>query len=153
MFLDETNQLLYIFQDKKKVYFKRSWTRSDVRNNYNDLLIEQDEQSPHRYLNKDFTVQEGSVVVDIGTAEGNFALSVIDKVSMMYLFETDTEWIEALNATFAPWSNKVKIINKYVSDRNDEHSVSLNSYFKDAQQVDFLKIDVDGAELKLLMVH
>src|SRR5205085_2663461 len=111
---------------KKRLYFKRSWTKDDVRSSYNALLIEQDEQSPHRYLTKQFNLENGSVVVDIGTAEGNFALSVIEKVSLIYLFEADEQWAEALHATFDPWKDKVRIINKYVSDHESENSVSLS---------------------------
>jgi hypothetical protein len=64
----------------------------------------------------------------------------------LYLFEYDPEWIEALNVTFAPWAEKVEIINKYVSDHNDNSHIRLDTFFDIKNDITFLKIDVDGAE-------
>jgi len=150
VFLDEKIGLHYVFQNKKRLYFKRSWTKNIIKDKYNFLQIEQDINSPHRYLTDEFNINYNDVIVDIGVAEGNFALSVIEKASKMYLFETDKEWIEALKATFAPWSEKVEIINKFVSDKNDEKNVTLDYFFEKKQEINFIKIDVDGAETVLL---
>ena len=148
--LDDLNQLHYVIEDKKRLYFKRGLSISDIKKSYNSLKIEQDRQSPHKYLSSGFSVENGSVVVDIGAAKGNFALSIIEKATMVYLFEAEIEWIEALNATFSPWRNKVKIINKYVGDRVEENCVSLDNYFLNGERIDFIKIDVEGAEPSVL---
>lgn len=63
--------------------------------------MEQDEQSPHRYITERFSVEKGEVGIDIGAAEGIFALQVIDSVEHIYLIEADADWCEALKATFA----------------------------------------------------
>lgn len=147
---DDQKNLFYVIENGKRLYHKRSWDEKKIRKAYNFLRTEQDMLSPHRYLTNYFNIAEGDVVVDVGVAEGNFALEVIDKVSKIYLFETDPEWIEALQATFEEWSDKVVIVNKFVSDINDESNVTLDKFFKDKGQVDFLKIDVDGAESRLL---
>lgn len=52
-----------------------------------------------------------SIVADIGTAEGIFALNIIHSVKKVYLFECDPEWIIPLEKTFAPWINKIEIVN------------------------------------------
>jgi 16S rRNA A1518/A1519 N6-dimethyltransferase RsmA/KsgA/DIM1 with predicted DNA glycosylase/AP lyase activity len=55
-------------------------------------------------------VAEGDVVVDAGAAEGNFALSVIDKASKVYIIEGDAGWCEALRQTFLPYNrNSAKL--------------------------------------------
>jgi hypothetical protein len=148
-YLDDSLNLRYVIFEGKRLYFKRSWTEDRIKNIFNNLLIEQYPDSPHRYLGGNFTISEGETIADIGVAEGNFALSVIEKVNKAYLFESDMEWIEALNATFAPWSHKVVIVNKWVSDIDDENNVTLDTYFSDIK-IDFIKIDVDGFESKLL---
>lgn len=150
VFRDKANDLLYVLHDDKRLYFKRSWSEEIIKGKYNFLQIEQDNRSPHRYLTSSFFVSEGDVVIDVGVAEGNFALSVIEKVKKMYLFETDEEWIEALNITFNPWRDRVKIIHKFVSDRDDDKNITLDSMFKEKDKIDFIKIDVDGAERDLL---
>mgnify|MGYP005756007451 FL=1 len=147
---DEATGLKYVLHDGKRLYFKRNWSARKIRRNYNFLLLEQDPLSPHRYLTDHFTVNHGDVVVDAGAAEGNFALSIIDKAEKLYLFETDTEWIEALEATFKPWRNKVEIINRFVSNFNDEEHVSLDQFLQKKSRVDFIKADIEGAESDFL---
>lgn len=144
------NNLPYVLHEGKKLFFKRKKNDIKIMHEYSFLCLEQDERSPHRYLTNTFTVKDGDVVIDIGSAEGNFALSIIEKVKKIYLFEVEPQWVEGLKATFAPWKDKVEIINKYVSDTNDETNVSLDALFKNDEVVNFIKIDVEGAEKRVL---
>ena len=150
VFTDTQLGLRYILLNDKRLYFKRSWSEKEIKENYYFLEMEQDVDSPHRYLTDQFYVADGETVVDVGAAEGNFSLSVVEKARAIYLFETDEEWIEALTATFAPWKDKVNIVNKFVSDINDSKNITLDSFFKEKEIFDFIKIDVDGAERSLL---
>jgi hypothetical protein len=149
VFHDNIFGLNYVLHSGKKLYFKKNWSKEHIKEKYSFLLNEQDPLSAHYYLDKDFTVDDHSIVIDAGVAEGIFVLPIIDKIKHAYLFETDEEWIEALNATFSEYKDKVTIINKFVADKDDEMNVKLDTYFKDAK-VDFIKIDVDGAEQLLL---
>lgn len=149
VFQDETCGLRYVLMEKKKLYFKRKWSVARIQKSFHDLTLEQDEMSPHRYLSNDFNLDEKDVLADFGAAEGNFTLSVIEKIKKAYLFEYDPEWIEALEMTFKPWKEKVEIIPKFVSDKNDEKHCSGDVFFKD-KEIGFLKIDVDGGERNLL---
>jgi hypothetical protein len=65
------------------------------------------------------------------------------------LFESDEEWIDVLKYTFAPWEEKVILVNKYVSTKTENDRVSLDDFFND-QKIDFLKVDIEGAETQLL---
>jgi predicted RNA methylase len=146
VFLDTERGLRYVMQDGKRLYFKRRWNEKRIKRAYADLIREQDLNSPHRYLTESFTIGNNDVLADIGAAEANFSLAVIEKVRKVYLFEYDREWAEAMRATFAPWPDKVEIINKYVSDRDDESNVRFDTFYKEHNDITFLKIDVDGAE-------
>jgi hypothetical protein len=108
--------------------------------------MEQDPLSPHRYLTDNFNVEAGDILVDVGAAEGNLPLSVIERVAKVYMFETDPDWIEALEATFAPWREKVEIINKFVSDKNDNKNISLDSFVHEKGNFSFLKVDAEGSD-------
>ena len=130
----------------KKLYYKNGNRPKKAQQYFNSLRLEQDIRSPHRYLTPDFDVAENDVVVDVGAAEGNFSLSVIEKVGHVFLFETDIKWIKALEATFEPWKHKVKIIQKYVSDKTDDQCIALDDFFDDKQTIHFIKADVEGAE-------
>jgi hypothetical protein len=146
---DSQTSLHYVMYSGKRLYFKRDWSPEKIKFKFSFLLNEQDPVSPHQYLSDDFTVCDGDTVADAGAAEGIFVLPLVDKIKHAYLFETDEEWLEALNATFAPYKDKITIINKYVSNKNDSMNVSLDEYFKN-KKLDFIKIDVDGAERDLL---
>ena len=147
---DPVKGLRYVLLDGKRLYFKRRWSERRIRHSFNELKKEQDPQSPHRYLSDNFFIAEDEVLADIGVAEGNFALGAVEKAKSLYLFETDKEWIEALNATFEPWKEKVHIINKFVGNKNRGNQTTLDDFFNQGENITFLKIDVDGAEAKLL---
>lgn len=147
---DKEKGLRFVLLDGKRLYFKKRWSKKRIRKTFNELRKEQDPRCPHCYANDTFRVEDDDVLVDIGAAEGNFALSNVDRASRIILFESHKEWIEALNATFEPWKNKVTIVNKFVGDVNDSACTTLDDYFSADEKVSFLKIDVEGAESRLL---
>lgn len=150
VYYDITNGLYYVIHFGKRLYFSRKYdTEEKVREYYRWILMEQDEKSPHRYLTKDFEVSEGSIVADVGVAEGNFALEVVERVSKMYLIEADESWIEALNATFKNYSNKVVIIKGFVTSYNEGEFCTLDSIIP--SPVNFIKMDVEGNEWDALL--
>lgn len=143
---DEQAGLFYTMFENKRMYFARNLDSEEkVIDYYRQVRLEQDIESPHKYLHEDFQVDSNSVVIDAGVAEGNFALSVIDKVKKIYLFESDPDWIEALKYTFAPYSDKVILVNKYLSDYVDASTVSVDSLVEE-EQIDFMKLDIEGEE-------
>jgi hypothetical protein len=149
-YLDTNRGMRYVLQDGKRLYFRRGWNEKQVQGYYCSLSIEQDRLSPHRYETSNFCVAEGDVVVDVGAAEGNFALSVVERARELYLFEPDEEWIEPLEATFAPFRDRVHIVSCCVSDRCGDGQVSLDDFFEEKGKVDFIKADIEGAEVGLL---
>ncbi len=149
VFHDDDCGMKYVLQDGKRLYFKRKWSVQRIKKSYHDLTLEQDPMSPHRYLSSSFNLQENDVLADFGAAEGNFTLSVIENIKKAYLFEYDPEWIEALQMTFKPWKDKVEIVPKFVSDKNDTKHCSGDVFFE-GKELTFMKIDVDGGERGLL---
>ena len=151
VFTDAKNGLPYVMAGSKKLYFKRSQNKRTIQILYSNLLIEQDPLSPHCYSDDRFRVEEGDVMADVGCAEGFFSLMQIEKLERAYLFEQDREWIEALEATFAPWREKVTIIPRYVSDTNNSDEITLDDYpWQAGEKPCFYKIDVEGAEASVL---
>lgn len=148
---DASNGLHYVMRNNKKLYLRRDITYKTARNMYNVLLIEQDIESPHRYLTDDFNIKDNDVLVDIGSAEAFLALDVVEKVKKIYLFECEEKWIEALEYTFAPWKEKVEIIKKYVSDKTEGVFITIDDFFQNKdEKPTFIKIDIEGAEIQAL---
>ncbi len=147
---DPERDLRYVLFYGKRLYMKRTMTRLEIQRSYQNLICEQSSNSPHCYFTDDFFVENGDVVIDAGTAEGNFALTIIEKVKKIYLFETDPEWIESLEATFEPWKDKVVVFNKFISDNDEGQNISLDTVLGDDDPVSFIKADIEGAEIEML---
>lgn len=150
VFFDNNEQMNYVLHNGKRLYFPNKLSNQKIiQQYYNSLCMEQDLKSPHLYQSEKVHVQEGDVLLDVGAAEGFFTLSVIDKISYAYLIEADSEWEKALLATFKPYANKVKIISKFASDKDGKDEITIDSIIKD-KRIDFIKMDIEGAEQKAL---
>lgn len=149
VFYDDKIHLFYVIHHSKRMYFSRRFkTEKEVKRYYRSILIEQDANSPHRYLTPDFDVKEGDVVIDAGVAEGNFALDIIERASKLYLIESDEDWIEALTYTFSDYMDKIEIIPKVLVDFSGPETVCLNDI--SVGKIDFIKMDIEGCELEAL---
>ncbi|MDR2087193.1 MAG: FkbM family methyltransferase [Dysgonamonadaceae bacterium] len=128
------------------MYFPSNYKKRDAVRIYRSLIMEQDILSPHRYI-ADINRLKGKTILDIGAAEGIFSLDAIDIARHAYLFECEEYWIKALNATFAPWKDKVTIVPKYVSDKNDGENITIDRFLEGKDKTSlFLKMDIEGYE-------
>lgn len=147
---DEERSLYYGLYCGRRMYLSRKYdTPQKAELYFRYACMEQDERSPHRYLTEHFSVEKGETGIDIGAAEGIFALQVIDDAEHLYLIESDAGWCEALEATFCTDRDKVTIVRGYVSDTDGNGSLTLDTVFKD-KKIDFIKMDIEGAERKAL---
>ena len=147
VFFDEVNQANYAIFEGKKMYFPKRYGRTKVIWAVRSILKEQDAVSPHLYLTRDFQVVTGSIVIDAGVAEGNFALSIVEKAKQLILIECEPEWMEALKLTFEPWKEKVVFVEKYMSDNYGDTTVSIDSLVTpEPGNQYFIKMDIEGYE-------
>jgi hypothetical protein len=148
---DDACGMLYVVEDGKRLYFKRTVTDPEqAADLYNAMCKEQDPRSPHRYTRPGHDVG-GGTVLDLGAAEGLFSLRIVDRVSALILFECEPGWIEALQQTFKPYADKVRIVPKYVSDRDSEREVCLDTFVRTVPgNISFVKMDIEGAEIPTL---
>ena len=148
---DDTVSFYYILFEGKRLYFPKNFTRNQVIWTMRSILKEQDEKSAHLYLTDTFQVENDSIMVDGGVAEGSLSLSLIEKLKKLYLIECEPNWLEALRLTFSPWKDKVEIIGKYLSDTADEQNVSIDSLLEvKADEKYLIKLDVEGYEKQAL---
>jgi hypothetical protein len=149
VFYDKENKMFYVHHNNKRLYFPENFDKENVKRYYNGLLIEQDKDSPHRYENDWVSVTDGDIIADIGAAEGIWSLDNVEKADKIYLFECKGQWVKALEKTFEPWRDKITVVNKYVSNINNDTYVTLDKYFiKD--RINFIKADIEGMEIQLL---
>ena len=125
----------------------------------------------HFYQNR-FKVESSEILLDIGAAEGLFALSVVDKCQQVILIEPNLNFIKALKNTFSSFGEKVKIINFAVGEKKGEVSFSedslsgsisesveashvvtmstIDELIRNDIKVTFFKADIEGFELNML---
>ena len=147
---DELN-MPYVMFAGKRMYFPRNFKffAEDGKQYVKGLEFEQQEGSPHTYITDDIYIKEGDVVVDAGVCEGNFAIRYIDRISKLYLIESDPMWFYPLQLTFRDYSDKVEICLKYLGDVDDGKFITLDTLIGDGR-VDFIKMDIEGAEISAL---
>lgn len=148
--LRDSDHMPYVIFEDKRMYFPRFMGfKSDSSGEYiEDILKEQQFNSPHLYVRDYRESKLDGIIVDAGVCEGNFALRYVEKAKKMYLIESDEKWIEPLEKTFKPYSNKVVLCNKYLSNEDSRVSIKLDSLV--SENIDFLKIDIEGAEVDAL---
>lgn len=141
----------YVFFENKRMYFPTQYPFTDrggKKTVYN-LFSEQGEKSPHLYMKNGEDIKEGSIVVDAGACEGNFALKYIDKIKKLYLIECDPDWMNALKKTFSEYRDKVVFCDKYLGRYDSKNTIRLDTLVQ--EKIDFLKMDIEGAETDALL--
>ncbi len=142
----DTDGYPFVIHSGKRLYLPNGWSREKCQRYYNNLRIEQDKDCTHCYFTDPKRYpDEKDIVADIGAAEGIFGLDVIDRIKMLYLFEGDEKWNIPLSRTFEPWKEKVVIVNKFLSDRDQDNHVSLDNFFAE-KDVTYIKADIEGDE-------
>ena len=155
---DSGKGLPFVVHRGKRLYFPGSWSAQRAETAYRGYVESEGilgggfrRKSPHQYQTEDCCVEEGDVVVDIGAAEGLFALDVVEKAKRMYLFECDPAWNDALAATFAPFASTVRIVNKRVGATDSRDGVRLDTFLKnETGERFFIKADIEGAEVAVV---
>jgi hypothetical protein len=136
--------------DGHKVYFPRKTSKKQVLEEVRNNFIEQDPESPHRYISDKWKIH-GHTAVLIGASDGLFALEIINSFQHIFLFESDKEWIAPLKKTFEMYKEKITIVNSFVSDKIVDEQVTLDGFFENYKNpIDFLQADVEGNAYLLL---
>ena len=148
---DEKSDYRYVIYENKRLFYPLGWSSENIKYSHSFSCLEQDNESPHSYASSSFSYKEDDIAVDAGAAEGNFSLSIINKVKKLYIFECSEGWVGALQKTFEPWHEKVEIISMKLSKKVTSESTTLDHFLAEKNELPtILKIDVDGGEKDLL---
>lgn len=113
---------------------------------------------------KYFEVEEGSIVMDIGSSVGPFAYSVSDKAGHVYCIEPSVEEFPTLEKNLK--DKRSTCINRAIGDNNDistndevygddksVQNIKFGDLIKDYNipNIDFLKIDCEGSEYEVFV--
>jgi len=148
---DDRIGMYYGMYEGKKMYLsKKLNTYQKARMYFNSVIMEQDFRSPHCYWNDEKMGRVSGVGVDVGAAEGIFALKIIDQIKHIYLIEADKDWAEALSYTFHSYEDKVSIVGKYAGNEDMGDHAKLDTILSGIK-VDFMKMDIEGMEIEALM--
>ena len=117
-----------------------------------DLIDKVSEALPKQKRNGEWDVE-----LDIGSPRGLFALDVIDKVSKVYMVERTPHWHKPIEATFAPYKDKVELLKGRLASKKQEIQKEKTKKFHLAdllaqcgQRRAFVVLDIEGKELDVL---
>lgn len=156
---DREAQLPYVIHNGKKLYFPTTGIPQDIVAHYHYLVNTErltgdssNANAPHQYQSLNVKVNDGDLLFDIGAAEGLFSLDLIDKVSKAVIVESDEKWMKPLQATFAPYKDKVVILQKFISAFDTDNTMSISSLLSKFDLTSaFVKMDIEGNELPSLL--
>lgn len=147
---DKKKNLPFVYHKGAPLYYP-NWPKNKIRQNYNQLIMEQDEKSPHCYFSENIGFEKGSIFVDIGSAEGIISLDIIEKAKKIFIIESSEEWMEALQSTFSKYKDKISYIKKYAGLNNDQYTITIDELMKAYKDEKiYIKMDVEGMELDVL---
>lgn len=144
------NMPYIMFEDKRMYYpYDYIFSEYDGKKVVTDIFAEQQQTSPHRYINNNIKIENGDIIADAGVQEGNFSLRYIEKVKKVYLFECDKRWIRPLQKSFEKFKDKVVLCSGILGQMHGGRYVNLDNIIK--TELNFLKMDVEGAEVEALL--
>jgi hypothetical protein len=144
--VDAEKNLPFVIHAGKRLYFPESFSPEKVKKDYLALLIEQDNRSAHRYV-RSYDELQNRTLLDVGAAEGIFALDTIKQTKHVIFFECMEYWQKPLQATFAEWSDKVTFVKKFVGNKTSGDFITIDEFLSGkAQDNLFIKMDIEGAE-------
>ena len=153
IYWDQDENMPYTEYKGHKLYYPRTYSGFIYKDHCiyarSYRAMEQAKGSPHQYLTNEIFIKKGDVVIDAGAREGDFALPYIDEISKLYIFESDLEWVKALQATYREYEEKVTVIPKMLGNCVNDEMTTLQETLGE-QKVDFIKMDIEGAEVSVL---
>ncbi|WP_294733580.1 FkbM family methyltransferase [uncultured Flavobacterium sp.] len=159
------------FKGTDKVLY---WPKEFPLNRLDQVVCETFDTSDWHYYQKEHTViQEGEILLDIGTAEGLFSLLEIDKCDHIYMVEPGGKFYKTLQKTFKPYKNKTSISNVAVGNEDTEVLFSddsltgkvvegneasvqkidlrkIDTLLSNNERITYLKADIEGFEEQML---
>ena len=153
---------------------KLYWPKSFSIDRLDQVICETfDTNDWHYYQKKHTQVQQGEIILDIGTAEGLLPIAVIDKCSHIYMVEPSIAFNKCLQKTFESFKDKTTIFQTAVGNEDgiisfDENSLDgmitnektanttqitvkkIDSLLTNNEKITYLKADIEGFEEEML---
>lgn len=157
--IDTNGALPYVLHHNKRLYFPKEMPLDAVKNLYCSYMYKEGitgcgcfAKSPHCYQSNSFKVEKGDVVLDVGSAEGMFALDSIERASRVYVFEAGDTWRAANTATFRPFGDQAVVVHKFVGGETHGQCIRLVDALKNEPNNAsyFIKMDIEGSERVVL---
>lgn len=147
------------------------WPKKYSLTNLQQIISETfDSKDWHFYQKEHTTIESGEIILDIGTAEGLFPLTVIDKCTKVIIVEPNKIFIKSLKKSFSNYLDKVEILNYAVgnqsgvinfsedslegqvtADCNNQIQIEkIDNLIPQDQKISYLKADIEGFELEML---
>lgn len=149
------------------------WPKSFSLNRLDQVVCETyDVNDWHYYQKKHTLIEDGDILLDIGTAEGLFSLTVADVCSHIYMVEPGGTFNQSLKKTFEAYTHKTTILNVAIGNEDGEiffnedsldgkvtegtvsnaQKININKIdtLLAGKKITYLKADIEGFEQEML---
>lgn len=168
--IDEKDDYEVTFVGIENILF---WPKSFSIDRLSQVTAETfDTKDWHFYQKQHTKIEANEILLDIGTSEGLFPLTVVNQCEHMYLVEPSVLFNKCLHKTFQNFSNKTTIFNSAVGNEDGIISFDENSFegaisrneksntnqieihkidtLLNNKKITYLKADIEGFELEML---
>lgn len=158
------------FHDIQGILF---WPKKFSVNRLDQVICETFDENDWHYYQKEHTkISQGEILLDIGTAEGLFPLSVADKCSHIYMVEPSVIFNTCLKKSFKSHEDKITVFNVAVGNEDGEilfnedsldgkiamvneastHKIAIRKIdtLLENKRITYLKADIEGYEQEML---
>jgi len=126
----------------------------------------------HNYEYGPTQISKDDIVVDAGSAEGLFSLSIVNRCKNIFIIESNKFFLRALEKTFKTFiPRKIELFNTAIGDKDafaettgnrinnsvvesikgDVKVTTLDNLLKDKGRITYIKADLEGWEMKMLI--
>jgi hypothetical protein len=150
------NEIEKFYNEQKDTYSTLSYWKDMYLEREPDYIGAHIISHGFTYFFKEICIEKNDTVIDLGAAPGDFSAICIQKgASRVYAFEPEESNSSNLQEASILNENKIKIIRKYCgAQTNDsQNTISLDDFVKinNIDKVDFIKSDIEGAEVSALL--
>ena len=151
---DESIKKFYL--DQKKIFKTLTYLKDNYTSREPDYIGGHLISHGFTYFYNEITINQGDVVIDLGAAPGDFsALCVKMGAAKIFAFEPEENSTSDLDSLRQMTPDKISLVRKYCGNTTnlETNSVSLDDFvkFNNLTRVDFIKSDIEGAEVGALL--
>lgn len=142
----------YVVVSGNKIYYPKKFSLEEIKNGIYVALIEQHDESPHRYEHNPSAPLSGDTAVLIGASDCVFASTIAKRFKRLILVEPNEQWHPTMRMTLDALDVDYSILKCFIGSENSGVMLTLDKALESEEgSIDFVQADIEGAEISMLL--